>query len=113
MLQSQLQSIVEKFAVSATVSTIRPLGSGLINDTYLVVTEEKDQPDYVLQRINHEVFPDVDMVMRNIAIVTRHIREATDCAGRDRFAPPCPGVFCPLSRMPIGCMRRSMAIIGV
>lgn len=54
MLQSQLQSIVEKFAVSATVSTIRPLGSGLINDTYLVVTEEKDQPDYVLQRINHE-----------------------------------------------------------
>ena len=75
MLQSQLQSIVEKFAVSATVSTIRPLGSGLINDTYLVVTEEKDQPDYVLQRINHEVFPDVDMVMRNIAIVTRHIRE--------------------------------------
>ena len=75
MLQSQLQSIVEKFAVSATVSTIRPLGSGLINDTYLVVTEEKDQPDYVLQRINHEVFPDVYMVMRNIAIVTRHIRE--------------------------------------
>lgn len=108
MLQSQLQSIVEKFAVSATVSTIRPLGSGLINDTYLVVTEEKDQPDYVLQRINHEVFPDVDMVMRNIAIVTRHIRE--------RLIAQCATMswsFCPLSRMPIGCMRRSMAIIGV
>lgn len=84
----------------------------MINDTYLVVTEEKDQPDYVLQRINHEVFPDVDMVMRNIAIVTRHIRERLIAQGETDLRTM-SWSFCPLSRMPIGCMRRSMAIIGV
>lgn len=73
MQQSQLQHIVEQFATTGTVSEIRPLGEGLINDTYLVLTSETDQPDYVLQRINNNVFPDVDMVMRNIRIVTSHI----------------------------------------
>lgn len=57
MLQSQLQSIVEKFAVSATVSTIRPLGSGLINDTYLVVTEEKDGPTMCFSASTTRCFP--------------------------------------------------------
>lgn len=75
MNQSQLEQIVALFATTGTINEIRPLGEGLINDTYLVRTAEVEQPDYVLQRINQNVFPDVEMVMRNINIVTTHIRE--------------------------------------
>jgi len=71
----ELSEIVGRFAYEGTVSEIKPLGEGLINDTYKVKTAEQDKPDYVLQRVNHNVFPDVDMVMRNIDAVTSHIRK--------------------------------------
>ncbi len=83
MEQNQLSTIVSQFAISGTVSEIRPLGEGLINDTYKVVTAEATEPDYVLQRVNHNVFPDVDMVMRNIEAVTNHIRMKLTEAGED------------------------------
>ena len=74
-MDSKLTAIVGQFAYEGTVSEIKPLGEGLINDTYKVKTAEQDKPDYVLQRVNHNVFPDVDMVMRNIDAVTSHIRK--------------------------------------
>ena len=82
-MNPELNNIVSRFDVAGTVTDIAPLGAGLINDTYLVKTSEADQPDYVLQRINHHVFPDVDMVMRNIAAVTGHIRHKLEEQGAD------------------------------
>lgn len=72
--------IVSRFATEGTVADIRPLGNGLINDTYKVSTKEADVPDYVLQRVNTTVFTDVDMLMDNIAAVTRHIRKKLEAA---------------------------------
>lgn len=73
-MNSKLITIVEQFAFEGTICEIKPLGEGLINDTYKVKTRETDKPDYVLQRINHHVFPDIDRVMHNIDAVTSHIR---------------------------------------
>ncbi|MGM9620848.1 MAG: aminoglycoside phosphotransferase, partial [Bacteroidaceae bacterium] len=81
MEQNELKDIISLFATQGTVSEIKPLGEGLINDTYLVRTTEADQPDYVLQRVNENVFPDVDMVMRNIEAVTTHIRRKLEAEG--------------------------------
>ena len=72
--------IVSRFATEGTVADIRPLVNGLINDTYKVSTKEADAPDYVLQRVNTTVFTDVDMLMDNIAAVTRHIRKKLEAA---------------------------------
>ena len=72
--------IVSRFATEGTVADIRPLGNGLINDTYKVSTKEANAPDYVLQRVNTTVFTDVDMLMDNIAAVTRHIRKKLEAA---------------------------------
>ena len=80
---TELKDIVALFAIRGTVSEIKPLGEGLINDTYKVKTAESDQPDYVLQRVNDAVFPDVDMVMRNIDAVTTHIRKKLEEKGED------------------------------
>lgn len=76
--------IVSHFATVGSVYEINPLGSGLINDTYKVVTREEDKPDYVLQKINNAIFRDVDMLQENIAAVTGHIRKKLeDCGEKD------------------------------
>ncbi len=72
--------IVGQFRLEGKVTEIRPLGSGLINDTYLVKTEG-DAPDYVLQRINNAIFTDVDLLQHNIEAVTGHIRRKLEAAG--------------------------------
>ena len=74
MEQEQLLAIVRQFQIEGTVSTVTPLGNGLINDTYRVETLEADAPNYVLQRINNLVFKDVELLQHNIEAVTNHLR---------------------------------------
>ena len=74
MEQSELQHIASQFNIKGNIVEIKPLGNGLINTTYKVVTEG-NAPDYVLQHVNNAIFPDVDMLMNNIVAVTRHIRK--------------------------------------
>ncbi len=73
-LQDQLTEIVSQFSITGTVSQVEPMGAGLINDTYRVLTKEQESPDYVLQRINHAIFTNVEMLQNNILMVTEHIR---------------------------------------
>lgn len=68
-----LDNILSRFAIKGKILSIKPLGNGLINDTYKVETEGSS-PDYVLQRINNVIFTDVDLLQSNIESVTRHIR---------------------------------------
>ena len=64
------------------VTAIDSLGEGFINDTFIVRTEA-DAPDYILQRKNKAVFPDVPAMMDNIRRVTEHIRRRVIAAGGD------------------------------
>ncbi len=79
---TSLNEIVSNFKIEGTVSGIKPLGSGLINDTYKVTTAGTDTPDYVLQRINNAVFQDVETLQHNIETVTAHIRGKLEAAGQ-------------------------------
>ena len=78
---NELNNIISHFLVEGTVGDVRPLGSGLINDSYLVTTIEPQQPDYVLQRINHAIFTDVPLLQHNIEAVTRHLRNKLEKEG--------------------------------
>ncbi|MCC8176130.1 MAG: aminoglycoside phosphotransferase family protein [Bacteroidales bacterium] len=69
-----LLSIVNNFEIEGQVTRVMPLGEGFINDTFVALTEG-DSPDYILQRKNSEVFPDVPAMMDNIYRVTAHIRQ--------------------------------------
>lgn len=75
MEKDQLNKIISHFEILGTPVEVKPLGDGLINDTFIVKTAETTCPNYVLQRINHHVFTNVSQVMKNIAVVTDHIRE--------------------------------------
>ena len=79
--QQRLQQTAAHFRLQGTVSNVSTLGNGLINDTFRVTTKEAEAPDYVLQRINHHVFKHVELLQRNIEIVTRHIRQKLTEAG--------------------------------
>jgi len=68
-----LENIVRQFAVEGVAEEIRPFGAGHINDSYFVRTRG-GSPCYFLQRINHNIFKDVDALQNNIQRVTQHIR---------------------------------------
>lgn len=69
-----LYAIAGNFALEGKATDIRPLGEGFINDTFLVCVDGNAEPDYILQRKNHIVFPDVPAMMDNIQRVTTHIK---------------------------------------
>ncbi|MBR3681886.1 MAG: aminoglycoside phosphotransferase family protein [Tidjanibacter sp.] len=70
----QLYNIAGRFDLRGTIAEIKPLGDGFINDTFVIKTSEAEAPDYILQRKNHVVFPDVPAMMENIQKVTTHIK---------------------------------------
>jgi Ser/Thr protein kinase RdoA (MazF antagonist) len=78
----ELYAIADQFAFAATVKEIKPLGEGFINDTYIVETEG-DAPRYILQRKNHNIFPNVPAMMDNIARVTAHLKRKVEAEGGD------------------------------
>ena len=78
-----LQNIIALFEIEGTPVEISPLGNGLINDTYIVKTAEPEAPSYVLQRINHNIFTNVDGLQNNIVAVTNHLRKKLAEEGAD------------------------------
>ena len=78
-METKLNNILSAFAYEGNVVEIKPMGNGLINDTYRVVTDMG--PGYVLQRINNAIFKDVDLLQNNIETVTGHIRGKLEAAG--------------------------------
>ena len=81
-MKENLREIASNFALEGPIAAIDSLGEGFINDTFIVRTEA-DAPDYILQRKNKAVFPDVPAMMDNIRRVTEHIRRGVIAAGGD------------------------------
>lgn len=71
---NSLHTVADQFQIKSEIKEIAPLGAGLINDTYKVITASDATPDYVLQRINHAIFQDVELMQNNIKRVTDQIR---------------------------------------
>ena len=65
------RQVCKQFSNSA-INEITALGNGLINDTFLVTTSKEQ---FVLQRINSQVFPQPDWIMENLLLLSQHIRQ--------------------------------------
>lgn len=71
--QSDVKHIIDEFETRGDFDHAEPINVGHINDTILIRTKNDCDPDYVVQRINHHVFRDVDRLMENILRITTHI----------------------------------------
>jgi Ser/Thr protein kinase RdoA (MazF antagonist) len=68
-----LRDIFKRFEAEGSYLKGYPYGSGHIHDTFLVETDGPD--NYVLQRLNGNVFKNIPQMQENIERVTLHIRE--------------------------------------
>ena len=81
-MDERMLNIASHFAIEGEIEIIKPLGEGFINDTFVVKTKGST-PNYILQRKNHAIFPDVPGMMDNIVKVTTHLKEKIAAAGGD------------------------------
>jgi Ser/Thr protein kinase RdoA (MazF antagonist) len=72
---SDFSEILHGFDLEQADFQIAPYGSGHINHTYLLKSDQLQHPDYLLQKINNYVFKDVDGLMNNVARVIRHLKD--------------------------------------
>lgn len=68
----KLKKIYDTFVSSGQFVSATPYGSGHINDTYLVKVDE--DVEYILQRINGNIFKDIPKLVQNKELVCGHIR---------------------------------------
>ena len=72
--------IARQFATRGHLQMAAPYGEGHINHTYLIKTS---RCEYILQRINTDVFPHPEQVMENIVRVTDFLRQKILACGGD------------------------------
>ena len=72
----ELYCIAERFSIRGNITSIEFINRGYINCTYKVETlsENNHVHQYILQKINTNVFPDVDALMNNFKLTTEHLR---------------------------------------
>ena len=66
-------SIAAKFYPQENISKIDVLGSGNVNDTFLVTLSGAQPQSFVLQRLNTHVFDRPDLVMKNMIKLVEHV----------------------------------------
>jgi hypothetical protein len=97
--QAPLSALFEQFQLEDKITVAEPYGNGHINDTFLAINSE-GKAKYILQRINHRIFKDVDLLQNNIRVVTSHIRKKLIASGETeidrkvlRFLPAKDGKY--------------------
>lgn len=78
-----LHAIAGRFRIEGEIASVRPLGEGFINDTFMIETVSADTPNYILQRKNRHIFTDIPAMMENIARVTGHLKRKIAAQGGD------------------------------
>ncbi|WP_276389364.1 phosphotransferase enzyme family protein [Eudoraea chungangensis] len=71
MHKADLHFIVSHFELDEVELRFREINQGYINSTFFIIQNEV--PKFVLQRINNEVFPDIDIVMANMSLALKYL----------------------------------------
>ncbi len=77
-----IQKALRAFLPDEAVVSYKLFGNGHINDTYMVECTE-EYPRFVLQRINGDVFQNLEALNNNVELVTEFLREKIAASGGD------------------------------
>lgn len=69
-----MKDIISQFVPLEEIGSYRAFGNGHINDTY-AVADSNGVERWILQRINHHVFPRVEVLQRNVCIVGETLKK--------------------------------------
>lgn len=74
-MNNQLKKIIDNFIADGEIINARPYGSGHINDTkYIAIRHDGETKEYILQKINKNVFKKPAELMENYVGVTSFLR---------------------------------------
>ena len=76
-----MQHIIDQFQLENAVLLPEAIKVGIINESYCLRSAVEGGKSYFLQRINHNIFQDVEGLQNNIERVTTHIRQLLTNAG--------------------------------
>lgn len=71
---AKIEEVIQVMDFKGTLKEYGRYGSGHINDTFLVITEDSEQHRYILQRMNHDIFKNPIGLMKNVEGVTQFLR---------------------------------------
>ena len=78
------KKISTHFKIEGEIVSAAPYGNGHINDTFLIKTRVNGgDRQYILQRINKNVFKDPESLMKNFAAITEYLSDVIEKAGGD------------------------------
>jgi Ser/Thr protein kinase RdoA (MazF antagonist) len=83
-MPNEIMNIAGSFTSHGSVTTIQPFGNGNINDTFLVSVDGAGKDQFILQRINTNVFRQPQLVMQNMCVYTQHVRDRLQNSPLDR-----------------------------
>ena len=75
-----MEQIISKFVPLSDIGEVQPFGNGHINDTY-VISDRSGERRWILQRVNHHVFPRIEVLQRNVGIVSDTLRQRLEVDG--------------------------------
>ena len=83
---NEIKYIAEQFAIHGHVTSITQINKGYINQTYRIQTlsDAGHVHKYTLQRINTNVFPDVEALMENFKLTTEHLHGTLTLPGHHK-----------------------------
>ena len=68
---------LEAINFNGDIINVKSFGSGIINDTFLVVCNDNDNKEekYILQKINNSIFKNIELLMKNYCNICNYLKE--------------------------------------
>lgn len=83
-MSDNLKEVIDSFKFNGDFVSVKEFGSGHINKTYIVkFNKNGEEIKYVLQKVNDNVFKNVDDLMNNVFSVTSYLRGVIKSYGGD------------------------------
>lgn len=83
-MSENLMEVINNFQFKGDFVSVKEFGSGHINKTYIVKFDNNgEEIKYVLQKVNDNVFKNIDALMENVFAVTSYLRNVIKGYGGD------------------------------
>lgn len=92
-MSDPIRKIYAQFLTEGTYLSCQPYGNGHIHDTFLITTSEQDKDDYILQKVNCNIFKKIPELQQNIERVTEHLKKKISASPGSNVSRECLNII--------------------